>query len=78
MRTTLELDDEVHEIVRLRAFTERRSIGDVVSELVRRGLEFEAAQRPRRKLGQFAGQIDLADDFNSLPQDLLDDFERSL
>ncbi|HEY4027466.1 MAG TPA: antitoxin [Candidatus Dormibacteraeota bacterium] len=38
MRTTLNLDDDVLEAARAIAHTERRPIGVVVSDLVRRGL----------------------------------------
>ena len=38
MRTTLNLDDDVFETVRAIAHTERRALGAVVSDLVRRGL----------------------------------------
>ena len=67
MRTTIDLDPEIHEIARRRAFEERRSIGDVVSELARRGLERSAAPR---KLGCFAGQVEIADDFDATPDEV--------
>jgi hypothetical protein len=38
MRTTLNLDDDVMEAARSIADTERRPLGEVVSELARRGL----------------------------------------
>lgn len=38
MRTTLNLDDDVAEAARALARLERRSLGQVVSELARRGL----------------------------------------
>ena len=38
MRTTLELDDDVVAAARELAASERRSLGSVISELVRRGL----------------------------------------
>ena len=38
MRTTLNLDDDVLETTRAIARAERRALGAVVSELVRRGL----------------------------------------
>ena len=38
MRTTLDLDDDVIAAVRELAAEQRRSLGSVVSELVRRGL----------------------------------------
>jgi hypothetical protein len=72
MRTTLEIDDDLHELARRIAFEQRRSLGDVVSELIRQGLAAEA-RRPveRRPLGVFAGLIHIADDFNDTPNDVL-------
>lgn len=45
MRTTLTVDDDVLFAARERARRERRSVGDVISELARRGLVGEAAGR---------------------------------
>lgn len=78
MRTTLDIDDKLHEIARQRAFTERRSIGDVISELALQGLEHQRRSRPRRPLGAFAGQIRIADDFDDTPADLLDAIDQPL
>jgi hypothetical protein len=39
MRTTLNLDDDVYEFVRRYADARSQSVGNAVSELVRRGLE---------------------------------------
>jgi hypothetical protein len=75
MRTTLDLDDKLHEIVRERAFRERRSMGDVISELALRGLnQMSAVDQvvPRRRLGAFAGQIIVADDFDATPSEVLE------
>ena len=44
MRTTLRLDDDVLRAARSLARTERKTVGQVVSELARRGL----APRPNR------------------------------
>jgi hypothetical protein len=38
MRTTLNLDDDVAEAAKALARSERRSLGQVISELARRGL----------------------------------------
>ena len=38
VRITINLDDEVYQTVRTIAHTERRALGAVVSDLVRRGL----------------------------------------
>lgn len=63
MRTTVSLDAEVHETLRRKAFEERRSFTDVLNETLARGLRAESDGR-RRKLGAFAGQIRIADDFD--------------
>ncbi len=78
MRTTLDLDPEIHEIARRRAFEERRSIGDVISELAQLGLEAERAKRPWRPLGIFAGQVTVADDFDDTPAEWLDAIDEPL
>jgi negative regulator of replication initiation len=71
MRTTIDLDDEIHSLARRRAFETRKSIGEVVSDLARRGLEAEAEARPKRILGQFEGRIRVSDDFNDTPDEVL-------
>jgi hypothetical protein len=71
MRTTLSLDDEVYAVARQRAFDERRSVGDIVSSLARKGLEAEKAVRMPRPLGKFRGQISMAEDFNDTPPDVV-------
>jgi hypothetical protein len=71
MRTTLSLDDEVYSVARQRAFDEHRSVGDVVSSLVRKGLEAEKAVRAPRPLGKFRGQITMSEDFNDTPADVV-------
>lgn len=72
MRTTLEIDDDLHAVARRIAFEQRRSLGDVISELVRQGLA-ATDQRPaeRRPLGIFAGLIHIADDFDDTPPDVV-------
>jgi hypothetical protein len=49
MRTTLTLDDDVYEAVRTLAEATGRSFGELVSDLVRKGL------RPRANLGSERG-----------------------
>ncbi len=39
MRTTLALDDEVYQLAKSLAENSNRTLGEVISELVRRGLE---------------------------------------
>ncbi|MBS0275197.1 MAG: CopG family transcriptional regulator [Proteobacteria bacterium] len=48
MRTTLSLDDDVLSAAKAQAGRENRSLGEVVSELARRGLEPRAAPRKMR------------------------------
>ena len=47
MRTTLTIDDDVFERVRTMARMQRRSMGEVVSDLMRQRLEAEQPQRYR-------------------------------
>jgi hypothetical protein len=70
MRTTLSLEDELYSVARQRAFDEHRSVGDVVSSLMRKGLEAEKAVRPPRPLGMLRGQIAISEDFNDTPNDV--------
>lgn len=78
MRTTLTLDDDVYEAVRQRAFDQRRPIGDVVSDLTKRGLVAESEAKPKRRLGFWTGQITIADDFDETPQEVLDAMDEPL
>ena len=78
MRTTLELDDRLHEVARRRAFEQRRSVGDVISELALRGLESERAARPKRTLGRYAGLIHVADDFDETAPDLFAELDEPM
>jgi hypothetical protein len=78
MRTTLTLDDEVYEAARKIAFDERRALSEVISELAKRGLEAAQQSIPHRKLGFWAGQGWIADDFNETPQEWLDSIEADL
>lgn len=77
MRTTIDLDPEIHEIARRRAFEQRRSIGDVISELARRGLDADRT-RPPRRLGHFVGQVVIADDFDETPPEIVESIEHPL
>ena len=49
MRTTITLDDDVFEAVRGQAEASGKRLGEVISELVRRGLRNSAS--PKRKNG---------------------------
>jgi hypothetical protein len=72
MRTTLDLDDQLHKAVRRIAFEQRRSIGEVVSELALRGLTAsqDTAAALHRPLNMFAGLIHMKDDFNDTPAEV--------
>ena len=48
MRTTLSIDDDVLLAAKARAEREQRSLGEIVSELARRGLSPRAAERQTR------------------------------
>jgi hypothetical protein len=62
MRTTVTIRDDLHEAARRKAFEERRTMGDVLNELIELGL----AQTPKggRQLGRFVGEIVVASDFD--------------
>jgi len=76
MRTTVVLDDAVYDAVRRRSFEQRRSLGAVLSELAQRGLDAELAPRSSRPWGRYAGQIDIAEDFDVTPPEVLEALER--
>ncbi len=79
MRTTLELDDRLHEIARERAFRERRSIGDIISELALKGLSVGAAgPTAHRPLGSLAGKIWIAEDFDETPIEIREALDQPL
>ncbi len=44
MRTTIELPDDLHRLARQIAHEEHRSMGDVIAELIRRGIGREAGE----------------------------------
>lgn len=78
MRTTLVLDDRVYEIARKLAFDQRRSLGEVVSELAEKGLRYAEAEPAKRRLGFWAGQGRMSDDFNDTPTEVLKSLEADL
>ncbi len=69
MRTTLEIDDRLHEIARQMAFAERRGIGAVISDLALKGLE-TGRSLGDRPLGKFAGQVVVSADFDDTPPEV--------
>jgi len=68
MRTTMTLNDDIYEEVRRRAFENRQTLGEVINELIARGLA-EPASRSR-ELGAFAGRMTIADDFDDTPEEV--------
>ncbi len=53
MRTTLRIDDDVLEAARSLARFENRSLGEVLSELARRGLQPRARRTPKTDFPTF-------------------------
>jgi hypothetical protein len=70
MRTTVDLPDDLHALARQLAHDEKRSMSDVVADLIRRGLpqtERVAAERGPRGLPLVSiGRPVTADDVRSL------------
>ena len=75
MRTTVSIDDEVYEQARRIAFDSRRTLGEVINELLTEGLRVAVAPPERRRLGQLRGTISIADDFDATPRDVLDSLD---
>ena len=71
MRTTISLRDDLYEAVRKQAFEERRTLGEVVTDLIESGLSLQAQPRT---LGAFVGRIVIPESFD----DDLDDLETLL
>jgi hypothetical protein len=71
MRTTLALDDDVYEAARKIAFEQRRALGAVVSDFLRRGLEAEVHEAGERPLGFWHLQVAMSEDFNDTPDEIL-------
>ena len=72
MRTTVSIDDEVYEQARRIAFESRRTLGEVINELLGEGLKLVATPPARRRLGRLRGTITIADDFDDTPREVLD------
>ena len=75
MRTTLSIDDEVYEQARRIAFESRRTLGEVINELLTEGLRLVAPPPERRRLGQLRGTIGIAEDFGDTPREVLDSLD---
>lgn len=74
MRTTVTIRDDLYEAVLDRATRDQRPFGDVLNEVIERGLDRSAPSR-RPRLGEFRGQITIGDDFDT-PMQLIDDDRR--
>lgn len=72
MRTTVSIDDEVYERARRIAFESRRTLGDVINEMLSAGLELASQSQARRQLGQLRGTITISEDFDDTPPEVLD------
>ena len=66
MRTTVSIDDVVYEELRGIAFESRRTLDEVINELLVEGLKLVASPPARRRLGQLRGTIKIADDFDEV------------
>lgn len=71
MRTTIKIDDHLHEEARRLAFESRRTLSDVINELLAEGLKRMNRAPSRRRLGQLRDSITIADDFNETPAEIL-------
>lgn len=78
MRTTVSLDEQIHEEARRIAFESRRTLSAVINELLAEGLRQLARPPARRRLGQLRGTIDIADDFDDTPAEILDSITEPL
>lgn len=78
MRTTVSLDDEHYEEARRIAFETRRTLGDVINELIGSGLQQRRAAATKRSLGSLRGTITIAEDFDATDEDIVDTFEADL
>ena len=78
MRTTVSLDDRIHDEARRIAFESRRTLSEVINELLTEGLKRVAPPPARRHLGQLRGTIMIADDFDDTPAEILDSLAEPL
>ena len=78
MRTTVSLDDEIYDEARRIAFESRRTLGEVINELLAAGLKQVARPPARRQLGQLRGTITIADDFDDTPAEVLESLDDPL
>jgi predicted transcriptional regulator len=69
MRTTVDLPDDLHELARQLAHDERRSMSEVIADLIRRGIAGPAPVPTAGPLGLpvvSVGRVVTADDVRSL------------
>ena len=78
MRTTVSLDEQIHEEARRIAFESRRTLSAVINELLAEGLRQLTRPPERRRLGQLRGTIDIAEDFDDTPAEILDSITEPL
>ena len=78
MRTTVSMDDRIHDEARRIAFESRRTLSEVINELLAEGLKRVARPPVRRQLGQLRGTITIADDFDETPTEVLDSLAEPL
>ena len=78
MRTTVSLDDLIYDEARRIAFESRRTLGEVINELLAAGLKQAARPSARRQLGQLRGTITIADDFDDTPAEVLESLDDPL
>ena len=78
MRTTVSLDERIHEEARRIAFESRRTLSEVINELLAEGLKQATRPTARRQLGQLRGTIAIADDFDETPEEMLDSLAEPL
>ncbi|WP_419552446.1 CopG family transcriptional regulator [Candidatus Poriferisodalis sp.] len=78
MRTTVSLDDAIYDEARRIAFESRRTLGEVINELLAAGLKQAARPPARRQLGQLRGTITIADDFDDTPAEVLESLDDPL
>ncbi len=75
MRTTITIDDAVYERARRIAFEQRRTLGEVINELLLAGLTTSQSPSGRRTLGALRGSVWIADDFDETPSEVLSALE---
>ncbi|WP_420612687.1 hypothetical protein [Candidatus Spongiisocius sp.] len=78
MRTTIMIDDHLHEEARRLAVESRRTLSEVINELLAEGLKQMTRSPTRRRLGQLRDSITIADDFNETPTEILSALDEPL